>query len=181
MTLDLLKWPRHRNSEASYPSLPGLYALFVRKPETLPGVECCEQGLIYIGLGQGANGLKGRCHFSGKTSGHSPRRSLAALLHSQLNLVPMFIQKPSGATTFKLEPASELALNQWMEANLLVALNPITEPRIGEKNLIERWRPPLNCDGARASMTDSQKAVLDMRAKLKARARMLGERQGIQI
>ena len=62
-----------------------------------------EFGLVYVGLGQGTRGLAARCHFKGKTSGHSPRRSLSALLADELDLRPIFIRKPSGTTTFKLD------------------------------------------------------------------------------
>src|SRR3546814_14558333 len=112
--------PRAANKQSTYPNTAGFYALFLNAGSIIPGVRPGECGLLYVGLGQGARGLAARCHFKGKTAGHSPRRSLAALLADELCLRPIFIRKPSGATTFKLDKASEHLLDQWIAANFRV-------------------------------------------------------------
>lgn len=174
---DLSAWPRSANRHATYPHTAGVYALFLNQGASIPRVRPGEHGLVYIGLGQGARGLAGRCHFKGKTAGHSPRRSLAALLAGELGLRPIFIRKPSGATTFKLEQASERILDEWMERNLGVALMPCDGPGPYESELIRRWEPPLNCDKKVCPLNAQQLLVLDMREKFKTLAAQLaGER-----
>ena len=118
-------------------------------------------------------GLAARCHFKGKTAGHSPRRSLSALLADELGLRPIFIRKPSGSTTFKLDKVSEHLLDQWMEDNLCVALQPYDNPDDYERELIRRWEPPLNCDKKVCLLNAQQSFVLDRREMFKANAARL--------
>lgn len=168
--LNLFTWPRATNMRTSYPNSAGVYALFLHDDVTIPDVQPGEFGLIYVGLGQGARGLAGRCHFKGKTAGHSPRRSLSALLANQLGLRPIFIRKPSGATTFKLDRASEQLLDRWMENSLSVAFLLNDRPGEHERELIRLWEPPLNCDKKVCPLNAQQLLVLDRRDKFKAMA-----------
>lgn len=172
--LDVSTWSRALNKQTQYPTLPGVYALFLNPRATLAGVQPCESGLLYVGLGQGARGLAARCHFKGRTEIHSPRRSLSALLANELDLQPIFIRKRSGPTTFKLEKRSEQLLTDWMEINLSVALQPIASPGQFERELIQRWAPPLNCDRKVCPLNKQQLFVLDQREKFKS----LAERKG---
>lgn len=173
--LNLFAWPRAANMRTHYPNSAGVYALFLHEDVTIPDVRPGESGLIYVGLGQGARGLAARCHFKGKTAGHSPRRSLAALLADQLGLRPIFIRKPSGATTFKLDKASEYLLDQWMESSLSVAFQLNDEPGEHERALIRRWEPPLNCDKKVCPLNAEQLFVLDRRDRFKATAARLAD------
>lgn len=168
--LSLSDWPRAANNQTSYPNAAGVYALFLNEGATIPDVQPGQFGLVYVGLGQGTRGLAARCHFKGKTAGHSPRRSLAALLAGELGLWPIFIRKPSGATTFKLDKASEHLLDQWMEENLSVALQLCDGPGDFERDLIRRWEPPLNCDKKVCPLNAQQLLVLDRRETFKAYA-----------
>ena len=171
--LNLADWPRVANKQTIYPNSAGVYALFLHEGATIPNVRPGEFGLVYVGLGQGARGLAARCHFKGKTAGHSPRRSLSALLADQLGLWPIFIRKPSGATTFKLDKTSEQLLDQWMENSLSVAFRLNDNPGEHERELIRRWEPPLNCDKKICPLNDQQLFVLDRRDKFKAMAAQL--------
>ena len=171
--LNLADWPRVANKQTIYPNSAGVYALFLHEGATIPNVRPGEFGLVYVGLGQGARGLAARCHFSGSTAGHSPRRSLSALLADQLGLRPIFIRKPSGATTFKLDKASEQLLDQWMENSLNVAFQLNDNPGEHERELIRRWEPPLNCDKKICPLNDQQLFVLERRDKFKAMAAQL--------
>jgi hypothetical protein len=174
--LNLFAWPRAANMQTSYPNSAGVYALFLHDDVTIPGVRSGEFGLIYVGLGQGARGLAARCHFKGKTAGHSPRRSLSALLTDQLGLRPIFIRKPSGATTFKLEKASEQILDRWMESSLSVAFQLNHSPDEHERALIRRWEPPLNCDKKICPLNAQQLFVLERRDWFKATAAQLASK-----
>jgi hypothetical protein len=171
--LNLAAWPRAANKQTIYPDSAGVYALFLHEGATITNVRPGEFGLVYVGLGQGARGLAARCHFKGKTAGHSPRRSLSALLADQLGLRPIFIRKPSGATTFKLDKASEQLLDQWMENSLSVAFQLSDNPDEHERELIRRWVPPLNCDKKICPLNAQQLFVLDRRDKFKAMAAQL--------
>lgn len=173
IALNLSDWPRATNKKMLYPHTAGVYALFLNEGATIPGVRPGEFGLVYVGLGQGTRGLAARCHFKGKTAGHSPRRSLAALLADELGLRPVFIRKPSGATTFKLDKASEPLLDHWMEANLCVALQPYDNPGEYERELVRGWEPPLNCDKKVCPLNAQQLFVLDRRERFKAQAARL--------
>lgn len=171
--LHLSDWPRAANKQTTYPNTAGVYALFLNEGVIIPGVRPGECGLLYVGLGQGARGLAARCHFKGKTAGHSPRRSLSALLADELGLRPVFIRKPSGATTFKLDKASEHLLDTWMEDNLRVALRIYDNPADYERALIRQWEPPLNCDKKVCPLNAQQLFVLDRRERLKTHAARL--------
>jgi hypothetical protein len=171
--LNLSAWPRAANTQTIYPNSAGVYALFLREGAAIPNVRPGEFGLVYVGLGQGARGLAARCHFKGSTASHSPRRSLSALLADQLSLQPIFIRKPSGATTFKLDKASEQMLDRWMENNLSVAFQLSDNPGEHERELIRRWEPPLNCDKKICPLNSQQLLVLNRRDKFKAMAAKL--------
>lgn len=174
---NLSAWPRAANKQTIFPNSADVYALFLHKGATIPGVRPGESGLVYVGLGQGARGLAARCHFKGKTAGHSPRRSLSALLADQLGLRPIFIRKPSGSTTFKLDKASEQLLDQWMESSLSVAFQLNDNPGEYERELIRRWEPALNCDKKICPLNAQQLFVLDRREKFKAMAAKLASNE----
>lgn len=136
-TVDPYSWPRKPRNELTLPKVSGVYALFLREHSSLPDVVPLKGGLIYIGLG---SSLAKRCHFNGKTEGHSPRRSLAALLWQQLGLEPEL-----GANgNCKLGKSSEKRLDIWMHENLLMAFDTYDDFARVEDVLIKRYAPPLN-------------------------------------
>lgn len=137
------QWPRGPRSSFSLGRETGVYALFLRSGSRLPGVQPGEEGLLYIGRATSAAGLEGRCHFCGNTAGHSPRRSLAALLIKQLDLVPVFVPKKK-SDTWRLESKSEATLNKWMHNNLDLAIEICSDPIDREAQLVGSLAPPLN-------------------------------------
>lgn len=144
MSNHLLKQPAPRasfNLDGSH----GVYALFLREGSRLPGIVPGENGLLYIGKAAGSRGFEGRCHFNGASASHSPRRSLAALLIDQLNLVPMAVCHPDGEyKSWKLTQTSEKVLDRWMHDNLLLAMEVREDAALYEQELIWAHCPPLN-------------------------------------
>ncbi len=147
-SFDLFEWPRAPRSSHLLGREKGLYALFLRPEATLPVVRSGRHGLIYLGKTSAKRGLKGRCHFDGKTKNHSPRKSLAFLLREELGLLPTPITKSNPKdNTWGLETHSEDRLTQWMHQNLLLAINFCEKPEPIEKALIKVYAPSLNLDG----------------------------------
>lgn len=147
--------PAYRKSRLdwSLPSSPGLYALFAKSSNVLPGFSVSIDQPIYIGKASGARGLAGRCHFRGGTSTHSPRRSLAAILREPLGLRPTRVNRPDGSyKSWGLDGDSEVLLNQWMHANLLLAIELFSRPREIERELIARYSPLLNLEDCEQSV-----------------------------
>src|SRR5438128_808593 len=93
-------WQRGPRSSFALGHDAGVYSLFLRSGSTLPGIEPCEHGLLYIGLAANRKGLLGRCHFDARARNHSPRKSLAALLMGRLALTPVLITKPNSTDTW---------------------------------------------------------------------------------
>jgi hypothetical protein len=123
----------------------GVYALFLKPTASLAGIVPGEDGLIYIGKAAGRTGFRGRCHFKGASASHSPRRSFAALLAGDLELVPKAVPHPDGAfKTWGLTLQSEKVLNRWMHDNLLLAIEPREDAALYEQELIWLHRPVLN-------------------------------------
>ena len=83
--IDILALPRRPRAEWGLPKEKGVYALFLN-PESFLDTRPSESGLLYLGKAENRNGLQGRCHFEGRTVNHSPRKSLASLLSSELSL-----------------------------------------------------------------------------------------------
>lgn len=157
--LDPYAWPRKPRNELALPRTSGVYALFLRENSSLPDLVPLDGGLIYLGLGKS---LSSRCHFSGKTEGHSPRRSLAALLWRQLELEPELGVNGN----YKLSKPSEQRLDGWMHENLLMAFDTFDDFEAVEDILIRRFAPPLNLTKCRQSeqhkvLKDRRKAMLD--------------------
>lgn len=147
-------WSRKLRAELRLPMLPGVYALFLRDGSSLPNIVPLKDGLIYIGLGRN---VAKRCHFSGKTEGHSPRRSLAALLWHELGLTPEM-----GANgNYKLCKDSEKRLDAWMHQNLLMAFNTFNDFENVEDSLIRRLAPPLNL--TKCAQSKQHNAVKNLR------------------
>lgn len=136
-SIDPFSWPRMARSEQYLPAVSGVYALFIRESSSISGLVPAQDGLIYIGLGRN---LAKRCHFNGKTEGHSPRRSLAALLWRELKLEPELAANGN----FKLRQTSERCLDAWMHDNLLIAFETFEDFCAVEDTFIRQFAPPLN-------------------------------------
>lgn len=147
-------WLRKPRIELTLPRTSGVYALFLRENSSLSNISPLEEGLIYIGLGRN---LANRCHFRGRTEGHSPRRSLAALLWQELDLTPELA--PNG--NYKLCKSSESRLDAWMHDNILMAFNAFDNFEDVEDDLIRRFAPPLNL--TKCMQSQQHKTVKDMR------------------
>jgi hypothetical protein len=99
---------------------------------------------LYIGMAQNRGGLKGRCHFSGRTVNHSPRKSLAVLLMRRLALTPAFVPKPNARDTWGLDDVSDARLSEWMHMHLELAIEACGNPEARETELVSFHSPPLN-------------------------------------
>lgn len=163
------QWRRGPRSSFVLGKEIGVYALFLRNGSSLPGVQPGEQGLLYIGCTESSKGLQKRCHFCGNTSGHSPRRSLAALLLHELDLEPVFVSKPNAPDTWGLDQRSEAKLDDWMHANLLLAIEICDDPLRREGELIRSLGPPLNLN--KCLQTPQHLMVSRTRAEVFGRAK----------
>ena len=88
---------------------------------------------------------------TGKTGSSTVRRSLAALLADELELVavPRNLNKPDASANFALDPASDARLSTWMEHHLRLATWVKPEGTVlgdVETAVVLRLRPPLNLD-----------------------------------
>ena len=137
----------HRAPRASFTltAAHGVYALYLKPGGRLAALEPGENGLLYIGKAAGRTGFKGRCHFNGKSASHSPRRSLAALLVDDLDLIPKAVPHPDGEyKTWGLTLPCERVLDAWMHTNLLFAIEPRHDAALYEQELISHHQPVLN-------------------------------------
>ncbi len=158
-------WPCKARRELLLPNSPGVYALFLREGKALLGILPSNGGLLYIGRGRN---LRKRCHFSGKTEGHSPRRSLAAILWQVLQLEPEL-----GANgNFRLSPESEKRLDAWMHDNLLMGYKTCEDFELVEEELVRRLSPSLNL--TICGQTEQHKAIKAMRSAMQRHAEGLG-------
>lgn len=148
---------RHRRREAVelVAKAAGLYAFYgdARSWTDLDLTPAFDSQPLYVGKAERSlNGRDVGTHFAtGKTGSSTVRRSLAALLAEQLDLVPVprSLAKPDGSTNFALEPAGDARLSDWMEQRLTLAtwVKP-DGVRLGdvETAVVRQLRPPLNLD-----------------------------------
>jgi len=138
----------NRNSVTKFPEHPAprVYAIFAKGLECLPGILLPPNGLVYIGL---SSDLKQRNHFNVKNSGYSsPRRSLGAILKTELNLAA--IPRAPGSSTsnyrsFRFPDDGEDRLTQWMWSNLEYSIFRFDgNVKELERSLIRENEPPLN-------------------------------------
>jgi len=148
---------RHRRDEAAelVAKQAGLYAFYgdERAWSQLQLTPVYDGQPLYVGKAEKSlNGRDVGTHFAtGKTGSSTVRRSLAALLASELDLlpVPRNPAKPDGSANFALELAGDQRLSDWMERRLFLAtwvkpdgvfLDDV------ETAVVGRLRPPLNLD-----------------------------------
>lgn len=149
----------------------GIYGLHVIDGAALPAINLPQGALIYIGMTAGTAGE--RDHFEYRHSGYSsPRRSLGALL----GLCAM--RRGTGKSSknwqnYRFSDDDEVYLSRWMKKHLLMnsvqILGDAAEIKEVERQLIERFKPPLNLDGKGA--TTEQKLVATLREACRLEAR----------
>ena len=102
----------HATALALVPPVPGLYAFYGDELawSSLGLSPAFDDQPLYVGKAERSlNGRDVRTHFAaGKTGSSTIRRSLAALLADELELVavPRNMAKPDGSANFGLDPAS---------------------------------------------------------------------------
>ena len=148
---------RYIRSEATHrvPKAAGLYAFYgdERAWSDLDLSPAFDGQPLYVGKAEKSlNGRDVGTHFAtGKTGSSTVRRSLAALLAAQLDLmaVPRNLAKPDGSANYSLDPAGDERLSRWMEEHLALAawVKPEDVPLDEvETAVLLRLRPPLNLD-----------------------------------
>jgi hypothetical protein len=155
--LESLAGCKHGHAEAIelVEKKPGLYAFYgdARAWKDLGLRPAFEEQPLYVGKAEKSlNGRDVGTHFAtGKTGSSTVRRSLAALLADELNLVavPRNLAKPDGSANFGLDPASDTRLSDWMEQRLTLATwvkPPDATLDTIETAVVRQLRPPLNLD-----------------------------------
>jgi hypothetical protein len=99
----------------------GVYALFLCPGSDLP-LTAGDAGLLYIGMAQNKDGLKGRCHFNARTVNHSQRKSLAALLQCAARPSARTGSQTQRPRDLGLHGDSDAKLTAWMHDNLHLAV-----------------------------------------------------------
>ncbi|PWJ19217.1 GIY-YIG nuclease family protein [Jannaschia seohaensis] len=149
----------------------GLYGIFAKRRDCLPGMTIPDTEIIYIG--QTGESLGNRNHFLPKSSGfHSPRRSLGAILKVELNLqaVPRAPgPSESNFTNFAFAGDGEHRLSNWMVRNLDYATVELeVDLHRVEKETIRVMQPPLNLTGW---ANPQKRHIMDLRNACKAEAK----------
>ncbi len=138
----------NRDSVTNIPDHPGVgvYAIFAKNVDCLPGIVLPSGGLVYVGR---STDLEQRNHFNAKHSGfHSPRRSIGAILKPKLNLTAK--PRASGPSetnykNFRFTDDGEERLTRWMRSNLEYSIYPFDKDVDQlESRLIREYEPPLN-------------------------------------
>lgn len=158
---------------------PGVYAIFAPDPNCLLPIQIPYFDIVYIGL---ASDLQKRNHFNASSSaGHSPRRSLGAILKDKLQLraIPATSTDPEICSAkFRFDNADEKCLTDWMNCNLEYAIYPFDgDIRELERGLIGFAQPPLNLK----DWANPQKGMVrEMRDRCKKEAYSIGVREKTQ-
>ncbi len=135
--------------DSAVPKVRGIYAWYFGNLPAVPSDGCPMRDgmtLLYVGIAPSRatsrKTLRSRVrnHASGSANGSTLRRSLGALLASQLGieLRPVGI---SGKTNYG---EGEEALSDWMRLNARVTWAEHAEPWVVERKVIEILKPPLN-------------------------------------
>lgn len=174
--LEDLAGVRHRRKDAAefVARKAGLYAFYGdgRAWSELQLAPAFDGQPLYVGKAEKSlNGRDVGTHFAtGKTGSSTVRRSLAALLSDELDLVPVprNLAKPDGSANFAIDEAGDARLSAWMEHRLFLAtwvkpdgvfLDDV------ETAVVRRLRPPLNLDKVgepRERLRKSRKRMADI-------------------
>jgi hypothetical protein len=127
------------------PNSPGVYALFVGGLGAVGGIPAGEDGLIYVGVSNDLAAREFEQHFSSNGTGFSTvRRSIGAILKSQLHLEAIPRSTWSQPSLYRFRDDGELRLTNWMRDNLEVGVCSIGEALAVEAELIMALKPALN-------------------------------------
>lgn len=134
--------------ELSVSNCPGVYALFLKCPDSLTHFEVPISDPLYIGMSSNLAKREFKTHFcSGRTGASTLRRSIGAILKQHLNLTAI----PRGAghsapdfTKFCFDPEGEDRLTEWMQSNLMISVQPHSDYVTIERELIRELKPTLN-------------------------------------
>jgi len=172
--LAALRWPALaiEDAERTLADVAGLYAVYGaadvwqqlglgHPPDARP---------LYVGKAESSLRSRDlRHHFAdGRTGSSTLRRSLAALLHDDLELrgVPRNIAKPGYFANHGLVPDDDAALTAWMRRNLRIAAW-VSDDVVGlaslETQVSSRLLPPLNLQGVTtpwSALVSARRAVL---------------------
>jgi len=163
-----------RDATQRVPKSPGLYAFYGDEKawSDLDLSPAFNDQPLYVGKAERSlNGRDVGTHFTtGKTGSSTVRRSLAALLAAQLDLVavPRNVARPDGSANYSLDAAGDDRLSGWMEERLVLATWVKAKDVLLEEietAVLLRLRPPLNLD-----------KVGEPRDRLRRAPRCLGER-----
>lgn len=163
-------------AEAHVPAAAGLYAV------SGPPAVWLELGLgeppdgrpLYVGKAETSLASRDlRTHFAtGRTGSSTLRRSLAALLVDELDLIacPRNPEKPGHFANYALEPDGDQRLTDWMLDRLRIAVWPSPECDLAavEQSVLRTLEPPLNLAAVR---TPWSPVVSSARRSLAASAR----------
>lgn len=164
------------------PAHPGLYAIHAA-PEVWAELNLQFDPSTPLYVGKAQKSLAGRDlrgHFAAgsnakaQTGSSTVRRTFAALLREQLNLVgvPRNMSRPERFANFGLESSGDERLSAWMHAHLTLAswaapagLASRSLTSI-ETTLIREWHPPLNI----ANNPSASQTLREARAVMAAQA-----------
>ena len=152
---DLLSSPKLFSETDRFSDKPGIYALsYSGESNTIGSFQFCEKELLYIGKTESSQISRDvKTHFnSGKTGSSTVRRSLGAILLSELSLKPIprnTTDYQSGRFSFyKFDDQSEELLTKWMKDYIAISffefLGTIEDLDSFETSVIQRLTPPLN-------------------------------------
>jgi hypothetical protein len=171
------------------PDRRGLYAIYASAPawRELGLGDPPDDRPLYVGKAE--DSLVSRdlnTHFAtGKTGRSSARRSLAALLADELELIAMPRRptnpEPSKWTHYALEDPGDGRLTNWMRAHLTLAVwagPPGTRLPTVELEAMRAWLPPLNLTSVTTPWTAQIKAA---RAVLAQQAKQWARDRGLEV
>ncbi|MDJ0318356.1 GIY-YIG nuclease family protein [Arthrobacter antibioticus] len=134
--------------------MPGVYAWWDLQgalspfwPEGFPEVNVAKP--LYVGIAKKTLALRGgEMHLKRTSHWSTIRRSLAALLVDDLDILPGFVVDQRQRAKFDLAPETEHRVTDWMVGNLQVTWVLHPTPADVEKDIIKKLTPPLNYDHA---------------------------------
>lgn len=129
---------------------PGVYAIFLEKDASVPGVTPGAEGLVYFAGAESLPEQIADLDFrTGKTGFSTLRQRLGALLKAELGLkaVPRGNAiKDRDPQFFKFQPGDEGRLTQWMMKSLRVGVAAGSDLPDEEKAFGAQFKPSLNTD-----------------------------------
>lgn len=181
--------PIYEALAGAVPDRPGLYAVYASTPawRELGLGDPPDDRPLYVGKAEDSLVSRDlKTHFaSGKTGRSSPRRSLAALLADELELVAMPRRptnpEPRKWTHYALEDPGDGRLTKWMCAHLTLAVwagPPGTRLATVELEVMRAWLPPLNLTGVTTPWTAPVRAA---RALLAQQAKQWARERGFEV